>query len=469
MERLAVKTTRGGSVAVSSNRGAGERRQDLRQLQKLRRKRQSRKQSRLCASLVLGIDARARARGRLELFKDKTKKRCLLCKCYQEGEQEGGKSREEEEEEPSPEREQDLVEIERLVKKIQQLQTLLQDNSSSSKVDVDRSALKKLRKSVDELQRELVRLELRKVVEDYSELEEELDDDFGSDLALESYTLNYVSVTFLTVAVAVAAWVVEMFLLGEDTSWWWTLPSSFEDAKLWLSIVSLPMLLAGLTQVKPLVSKAPGLECYFEQIFNHNDYMDSESQIISKYDREENLPLMTYLCFDVAIIGSELIVALGFFQGLLLKYGGSLGWTDDWSQFGEVPMGAIVNTEMLNAFTNGPLITLFVAGLISWIDIQLGQTESERYGELYGELKGELKGEKTKASDLANKLTSWQSKLQARKKYMWIEYVYWVYLTSEVYFSHSLLPSILTAVSVETFSWYRLWKESRKEKGEGKA
>lgn len=126
MERLAVKTTRGGSVAVSSNRGAGERRQDLRQLQKLRRKRQSRKQSRLCASLVLGIDARARARGRLELFKDKTKKRCLLCKCYQEGEQEGGKSREEEEEEPSPEREQDLVEIERLVKKIQQLQTLLQ-------------------------------------------------------------------------------------------------------------------------------------------------------------------------------------------------------------------------------------------------------------------------------------------------------------------------------------------------------
>ena len=82
------------------------------------------------------------------------------------------------------------------------------------------------------------------MVEDYSELEEELDDDFGSDLALESYTLNYVSVTFLTVAVAVAAWVVEMFLLGEDTSWWWTLPSSFEDAKLWLSIVSLPMLLA---------------------------------------------------------------------------------------------------------------------------------------------------------------------------------------------------------------------------------
>ncbi len=74
-----------------------------------------------------------------------------------------------------------------------------------------------------------------------------------------------------------------------------------------------------------------------------------------------------------------------------------------------------------------------------------------------------LKKSKEELLDLAKRLSKWQSRLLARKKYVFVEGLYWIYLTSEVYATHSLVPSILTAVSLETFSWYRLWKQQHSD------
>ncbi len=132
---------------------------------------------------------------------------------------------------------------------------------------------------------------------------------------------------------------------------------------------------AQVPALKPLVNRFPYLDEYLEQIFSHNtdwfagaggeeeDYESAFRRQQTKVkslgpageapsdngaggDREgerkregegpqqgergddEALPFLTYLCFDTTIIGSELIVALGFLQGLLLKSLGTIGWSN---------------------------------------------------------------------------------------------------------------------------------------------
>jgi len=481
------------------------------------------------------------------------------------------------------------------VQRIQELEVALAKATAAGGEGFEyRNALKKMRKSVEELQRELVRLELRVVVKeldsDLDASEEELDELFGATFGLETDVLNYISVTFLTLGVASLAWAVEWFVLGEDTSWWWRLPNSAQD----LALILSPAALAGLCQVpalKPLfVDRFPYLDEYLEQIFSHNtdlyfgaaegeeDFEDYELAFRKQQQQKVNalgparegeeadasseggssssgkeekkkreggeeglegegsLPFLTYLCFDTTIIGSELIVALGFLQGLLLKSLGTIGWSSS-EQFmvqmeaAENAMGSIVNTGPLNAFSSGPFAVLAVAALITSIDVQLNEVlknepevlsellyseeaeaglVSDTFSSLDRELKPVLryltqvknrkrerdakekvgrldrlqgkknlttmtkrpfqtrttravKKSKEELLDLAKRLSKWQSKLLARRKYVFVEGLYWVYLTSEVLATHSLVPSILTAVSLETFSWYRLWKQQRKD------
>ena len=71
---------------------------------------------------------------------------------------------------------------------------------------------------------------------------------------------------------------------------------------------------------------------------------------------------------------------------------------------------------------------------------------------------------KRMAEEVGSKLVAWQEKLLARRKYVWIEAAYWLYLTGEVWCSHSLVPSILTALTIETFSWYSLYKSQHFER-----
>mmetsp|Transcript_11519 Transcript_11519/g.35026 ORF Transcript_11519/g.35026 Transcript_11519/m.35026 type:complete len:113 (-) Transcript_11519:52-390(-) len=73
---------------------------------------------------------------------------------------------------------------------------------------------------------------------------------------------------------------------------------------------------------------------------------------------------------------------------------------------------------------------------------------------------------KRMAEEVGSKLVAWQEKLLARRKYVWIEAAYWLYLTGEVWCSHSLVPSILTALTIETFSWYSLYKSQHFEEEE---
>ncbi|QDZ20818.1 hypothetical protein HOP50_04g33390 [Chloropicon primus] len=421
----------------------------------------------------------------------------------------------------------DAGKIETLVRQV----TELSEAKPPSTATTDVENIKKMRKKVEALQRELVRQELKVVMRDVEsnldQEERELDEFLGLELGLEAQKLNYISVTFLTVGVASLAWALESLVLGEDTSWWWKVPTSLAEARDWIGLVSPPLLLAGLTQlptVKPVLSNFQLLDEYLEQTFSYDmEYMKVDELTKPSGDAEldgsipeATLPFPTYLCFDTAIIGSELIVALGFLQGLLLENFGVYGWakpnelaTD--LETASMAMGSIVNTLPVSTFSSGPFVVLVVAAMITSIDLQLNEVE-KREDELLSELvynpdamsndllvDGDLKSvvkylkdvrnvkvdERVRAkealkqkvvgttakefperglwaskrvSELAKKLSNWQTKQKARRKYVWIEAAYWLYLTSEVYLTHSLVPSILTALSIETFSWYRLYK-----------
>ena len=369
-------------------------------------------------------------------------------------------------------------------------------------------ARRKLRTAVEELQRELVRQELKSVIKDVeSDLqaeEEELDAMFGMTFGMDPQTINYVSVTFLTLAVAWVAWAIE-FALGEDTSWWWSLPL---DPLPLLALTTPPLLVAGIAMIpalEPFVSRVPNLREYLDQAFSHNTDLD---------EPEEALPLGTYVCFDTVIIGSELVVALGFFQGLLLKYLGAWGWTAE-SHFKDYlgddmatrVLGGIVDTLPLTTFTVGPLVVVAVSAVLTEISKVLNEADKEdaevlsdlahgsdriaevaessiaqyandaelkpllaylktidgkgarRGGRGEGEAAEEEPGKGgTAAWRAAELLARWQSKRSASIRFVWIEAAYWVYLTSEVACTHSLVPAVLTALSLEGFSWYKLWR-----------
>ena len=191
-------------------------------------------------------------------------------------------------------------------------------------------SLKRMRRRVDALQRELVRQELKVVMRDVeSNLEREereLDEFLGMEFGMEAQKLNYISVTFLTLGVASVAWACEQFLLGEDTSWWWSLPGGLSGARDWLLMVCPPVVIAGLTQLpalKPLVAKFDYLDEYLTQTFTYNadylrlDEVDVAGPLpgdldVSDYEEAgqgpldpSSVPFATYLCFDTVIIGSE--------------------------------------------------------------------------------------------------------------------------------------------------------------------
>ena len=296
-------------------------------------------------------------------------------------------------------------------------------------------SLKRMRRRVDALQRELVRQELKVVMRDVeSNLEREereLDEFLGMEFGMEAQKLNYISVTFLTLGVASVAWACEQFLLGEDTSWWWSLPGGLSGARDWLLMVCPPVVIAGLTQLpalKPLVAKFDYLDEYLTQTFTYNaDYLRLDEVDVAEplpgdldvSDYEEagqgpldpsSVPFATYLCFDTVIIGSEvsffffterererernrgadnlaprrprqLIVALGFLEGLLLKGAGAYGWASQDEFAADTAaanaLGGLVDTLPLNQFLIGPLVVLAVSALITSIDFQLNEIEKE--------------------------------------------------------------------------------------------
>ena len=122
-----------------------------------------------------------------------------------------------------------------------------------------------------------------------------------------------------------------------------------------------------------------------------------------------SVPFATYLCFDTVIIGSEvsfffterererernrgadnlaprrprqLIVALGFLEGLLLKGAGAYGWASQDEFAADTAaanaLGGLVDTLPLNQFLIGPFVVLAVSALITSIDFQLNEIEKE--------------------------------------------------------------------------------------------
>jgi hypothetical protein len=486
---------------------------------------------------------------------------------------------------------EEVARIMALVEQVTHLESKLKNTRSLNSVEY-RNNIKKMRKSVEELQRELVKQELqvviREVEADINAEEEEYDQLLEDTLGIDQQTVEYVIVALSTIALSSIAWSFEFFVLEEDTSWWWSLPQSVAHAGVWASVVAAPAVLIGLTQVDSLKKNFvdPALTAYLEQ--NFTDNLDQLKVLLAdfKYVAENNEDInvktaaedgeevedisyfISYLMLDVSILGSELIILLGFVQGLMLKYLGALGWEgsqDAWQQI-QVPdlvsttMGTLVDTSSLSALTAGPFVILSIAAFILAIEVQVNELEKnepellsdllynnnngdllenisyestvfgwnhselrpllsylvqiknsrkqegkderkrlaermwgqERPGGTRGGLgdvsiaaaaksnalmqqgRGSLeafgdRGEPqtaatlTTSSDLAaRRLSMWQLNFHAKKKYMWVETVYWIYLTSEVYFTHSLVPSILTALGIECFSWAKLWAESKK-------
>lgn len=336
---------------------------------------------------------------------------------------------------------------------------------------------------------------------------------------------KYVEGTFITVGFAFAAWLIGTTIFGEDTSWWWSWPTTLSGLKFWIGISLPPLLVAGIVQLKllkPVLKSFPYLEEYIQHLGSQHD-IDTSTKNEVEDESNRILTFLSYICFDSASLGSEVTIVFGFFQGLLFQYLGAFGWAADSDiQYSATSsMGSLVNASLVNSFSIGPLCVIFLALLVNYLDNDARDTfksEPEILSEfvyddfsdqadLEEELKplvaylseirirkrnekkkertdlvsklapaslptpklnriknpfkrsteGELDQKNYKPFELGKKLYLWQTKLTARKKFMWIESLYWIYLGGEAYLTHSLVPSIITAISLEAFSWYKLW------------
>ena len=146
---------------------------------------------------------------------------------------------------------------------------------------------------------------------------------------MEAQKLNYISVTFLTLGEGLGCLGFEQFLLGEDTSWWWSLPGGLSGARDWLLMVCPPVVIAGADAApgaQALVAKFDYLDEYLTQTFTYNaDYLRLDevaprdpcqaTEDVSDYEEaglslDPSGPFATYLCFDTVIIGSEVSFSL---------------------------------------------------------------------------------------------------------------------------------------------------------------
>jgi len=429
-------------------------------------------------------------------------------------------------------------------------------------------ALQRMRRSVDDLQRELVLHEISIQAKKKNALRKSdparhnptpsngggFDDmDLDGDLLflpeMDEDAINYIAVTFLTLSAAGLTWLVDWFILGEDTGWWWAIPST-GPAWLVAAVTFAPAVLAAVIQSKaarPLVDRLPSLGDYIDTLVKGEDPLrrleprPSTSTSTSKglrkqeeereRDGEVGLPILSYVCFDTAIVGSEIIVAIGFLQALLLEYSGALGWSS-------VPVDAASATfaNPLDALVSVPVCILAVAAIITCVDLKANETlqpEEKVLSELvYGgskptqsesrsaaeegdalftldDLGGvgldpadpdpvvvdtELRplvayltgikrrkaagGDRMKGprevplhpvppdpADLGVRLWKWQRAKIARRKYFWVEGLYWAYLGAEAYWQHTLVAPVATAVALECFGWYQLWVKEKRTQG----